>query len=671
MQDDTLNHVNPDVELGPSDEHLDEPAPDSQTELFPEGQSMLEEDSVGGETDKQATSTETDFTTEEKSRSSGAFSAVKNWCSIPPLFGFLYLSHFLSSWGDRLWAFAVPLIFIEIFPNSLFPATLFAFSSSLACFLLSPYIGSLADTLPRLFAVRLSLVIQNTAVVVAALFLYLILPYSTTEAIPWSATLICLFIILNLVGALAALADVASSICVEKDWTTVVSGGDQEALSQLNSTMRRIDLICDMVSPLVFGTFLDFSSAFAGLIMVVVWNVVSVVPEYFLLSAVYDRVPALHSRVIQLGVEEELDPFLTTVDPSSIELQSLQLGDHHDTADSTLDSTDDTLATSTPSHPNETETSPSQEATAVGAARRVGRGKDDDRNDHEEVRPQQDVFVETEETCDPAVMEDVDSSEKSDAGLAAHDRIDGSKQAIGESDLGLSSVASASASAVPVATSSSGTVPTSKQPFLALYHGWRMYFRHPVFFASLAYVLLYITVLSGGVQMTAYLASLGIANSAIAVFRAVASVSGILSTFLVPLLVRRLGVMNTGQLFLSWQAFCLVPAVAAFFFIPHQTLNLSIFLGGVVLSRCGLWGFDLAEVQIMQTLIDPSVLGLLNGTESALTKVAWLCMLGLGMVFPDPKQFGYLVGCSIVAILLALVSYSWFWVRNRRPVEVV
>jgi hypothetical protein len=32
---------------------------------------------------------------------------------------------------------------------------------------------------------------------------------------------------------------------------------------------------------------------------------------------------------------------------------------------------------------------------------------------------------------------------------------------------------------------------------------------------------------------------------------------------------------------------------------------------------------------------------------------------------------GYLVGCSIVAVLAAFASYTWFWVRNRRTTEVV
>jgi Ferroportin1 (FPN1) len=44
-------------------------------------------------------------------------------------------------------------------------------------------------------------------------------------------------------------------------------------------------------------------------------------------------------------------------------------------------------------------------------------------------------------------------------------------------------------------------------------------------------------------------------------------------------------------------------------YFQSMVVQLSIFLGGVILSRCGLWGFDLAEVQIMQTFIDPSVLG--------------------------------------------------------------
>jgi hypothetical protein len=44
----------------------------------------------------------------------------------------------------------------------------------------------------------------------------------------------------------------------------------------------------------------------------------------------------------------------------------------------------------------------------------------------------------------------------------------------------------------------------------------------------------------------------------------------------------------------------------------------------VVFSRFGLWGFDLCETQIMQKCVESYLRGMLNATETAMTKVAWL-----------------------------------------------
>src|SRR3989338_5119774 len=80
-------------------------------------------------------------------------------------FQYLWLSHALGQWSDRLWSFAIPLVLSSLFPSSMFPSTFYPFCSSLASFLLGPLIGRWIDGNDRLRVVRLSLIVQNSFVV--------------------------------------------------------------------------------------------------------------------------------------------------------------------------------------------------------------------------------------------------------------------------------------------------------------------------------------------------------------------------------------------------------------------------------------------------------------------------------------------------------------------------
>ena len=56
-------------------------------------------------------------------------------------------------------------------------------------------------------------------------------------------------------------------------------------------------------------------------------------------------------------------------------------------------------------------------------------------------------------------------------------------------------------------------------------------------------------------------------------------------------------------------------------------------MGAIALSRFGLWGFDLCQVNIMQSSIEAEIRGVINGTERALTQVAWLFVCFFFFVF--------------------------------------
>ena len=74
----------------------------------------------------------------------------------------MYLTVALQSFGDRAWAFAVPVLFMDIWANTMLPIAIFAFVWSTSAMLLLPLVGGLVDTLPRLNLVKKSLVAQNS-----------------------------------------------------------------------------------------------------------------------------------------------------------------------------------------------------------------------------------------------------------------------------------------------------------------------------------------------------------------------------------------------------------------------------------------------------------------------------------------------------------------------------
>ncbi|BFI31265.1 solute carrier family 40 (iron-regulated transporter), member 1 [Marchantia polymorpha subsp. ruderalis] len=215
---------------------------------------------------------------------------------ISSLVHFLYWSHFLSRWGDRMWEFAVGLFMITIWPDSLLLAAVYGLTETASIAAFGVVVGNWVDRTPRLKVVQISLVVQNSSVVIAGLSLVCLLAYP--DSLPGgSQTFAALTVLVNLCGALAALSGLATNIVVERDWVIVIS--EQYApglLTQLNSIMRRIDLSCKLLAPVFVGFLMSGVSALACALAIAVWNLVSVGIEYKLLHSVYWSIPALQLR---------------------------------------------------------------------------------------------------------------------------------------------------------------------------------------------------------------------------------------------------------------------------------------------------------------------------------------------------------------------------------------
>ena len=77
--------------------------------------------------------------------------------------------------------------------------------------------------------------------------------------------------------------------------------------------------------------------------------------------------------------------------------------------------------------------------------------------------------------------------------------------------------------------------------------------------------------------------------------------------------------------------------------------------------RLGLWGFDLAVTQLLQTCVLESELGAVNGIQGALQSFFGFGEFMLGMFFPDPADFGVLIVTSWMSVLCAAICYSWYY----------
>jgi iron-regulated transporter 1 len=128
-----------------------------------------------------------------------------------------------------------------------------------------------------------------------------------------------------------------------------------------------------------------------------------------------------------------------------------------------------------------------------------------------------------------------------------------------------------------------------------------LYFHHPVFLPSFAGSLLYLTVLSFAGQMVTYLLSAGYNATQIGIARTLSVVFEVLATWLAPWLMGRIGPTRAGIWLASWQMICLVAGMAVFWaFFDRPTISASGLVGGTILSRIGLRGFDLCTQIIIQ-----------------------------------------------------------------------
>lgn len=237
----------------------------------------------------------------------------------------LYLSHFLSTFGDRMFQFAVPVLFMKIWVDSLFPGALFSFGVNLAAMFIVPACGPWIDRTPRLHAMAVCVFGEAAAMVTAAVFFIVML-----RAVPdtgaggwiaptWTPQVVMLYAVIVFFSCLTELALQVGTICLESDWPACLapkcidpeSGklkADKRVLTSINSQMSSIDQSCKLLAPFAYGVLVQFigggatkSQVVIGVGVIAAWNVLCVPLEFFTLRSLYAENPSLAEKEVDEG----------------------------------------------------------------------------------------------------------------------------------------------------------------------------------------------------------------------------------------------------------------------------------------------------------------------------------------------------------------------------------
>ncbi|KAF0720822.1 Aste57867_17 [Aphanomyces stellatus] len=220
---------------------------------------------------------------------------------------YMYSSHFLSSWGDRMWQFAMPLLFMEIFVDTLLPSALFSLIVYIVGVLTVPIVGAWIDHTNRLRVMQISIVVENGCIVLSTIslgsILYVLDQDPTTSH--WSGAMLALFGVTVVAGAIGQAYTDAQTLSIQQDWVVVVARDTGVPLGEWNASLRQINLLCSLVSPAAFGCIMEFAGsdpmtrAAIGASVVGVWNLLAAPLEYCMRVETYHLVPALQSQPTQ------------------------------------------------------------------------------------------------------------------------------------------------------------------------------------------------------------------------------------------------------------------------------------------------------------------------------------------------------------------------------------
>jgi iron-regulated transporter 1 len=205
--------------------------------------------------------------------------------------------------------------------------------------------------------------------------------------------------------------------------------------------------------------------------------------------------------------------------------------------------------------------------------------------------------------------------------------------------------------------------------------GVKAYITSAAFLPSFSLSLLYLTVLSFSGQMITYLLTFPtLTPSIIGGIRTIATIFELASTWLAPYLISRIGPTRAGIWCLSFQITCLSISISTFFFhnttttthsTPLASTTTYLLITTIILSRIGLYAFDLIAQLIIQNSIPSTHRASFSTTEASVQNLFELITFLTTIIFPKPEQFKIPACVSYLAVCAAGALYAMY-VRDRR-----
>ena len=191
------------------------------------------------------------------------------------------------------------------------------------------------------------------------------------------------------------------------------------------------------------------------------------------------------------------------------------------------------------------------------------------------------------------------------------------------------------------------------------------YAQNPVALPSMALSILYFTVLSFSGQMVTFLISVQLHSVQIGLLRTALVIVELSATWLAPIIIEMIGPVRAGLWSINWQLLCIVPTVSLFAVINPPFTAALVMVAGVIMSRIGLWGFDLSVQLLVQQSVMPETRGAFSSVEASLQNFFELCAYTSTLIFSRPEQFRYPILLSAVAILVADAIYAKYVIDSR------
>jgi iron-regulated transporter 1 len=209
---------------------------------------------------------------------------------------------------------------------------------------------------------------------------------------------------------------------------------------------------------------------------------------------------------------------------------------------------------------------------------------------------------------------------------------------------------------------------SSKERFVAAAAVVSTYVCHQAFLPSFALALLYLTVLSFSGQLITYLLAQDMSSASVALLRGVAAMFELSATWLGPWLHKRIGAVRSGIWFLNAELLFVAIACGTLWLPDEHKSKIVVTLtlvAMVILSRTGLWGFDLSAQLIIQDEVESDVRGTFSSLEASCQNLFEMLAFLSTIIFPRPEQFKIPAAISAGAVATAALLFTYF-VRKRR-----